>query len=424
VDIELLKREFLNSAKRGTGEACIIIRNYPEIDFSKELRKVCLRNFSYDGQCESSRAPYLFDLISHSEKQEKIKVAIIKKLAVEERDTWSLVQLFDLAKIFAQQGEQDARDAIYNRYLNRPINGSDWAGYDQILELDGLEGLYYVAEKIGRTIETNPDGFVVDYIPDQFQKNNGDVMDKLESAAATNHYIGFFLSKVKKANIDQANYKREIEVFSDAIEEVLKTKAKPYLINKKWNNAELDKISMQLMIEKDKSKQTKLLLPFNKNKFPGDARFILQLATKHPSERNELGRNAINALRNIESASVRDFAIERILTDSKPDRFTGILKLNYKNGDYKLLTNLVEKTDNADVIESLTIQYVSIFNHNKTSECREPLEALYNKMTCGIHRTDIVKILMDNGVLSVKIRDEIKYDCNSDTRQLLNRYRA
>ncbi len=62
--------------------------------------------------------------------------------------------------------------------------------------------------------------------------------------------------------------------------------------------------------------------------------------------------------------------------------------------------------------------YSDIFKANKTKECKEPLEVLYNKMNCAIHRNGIVEILIENKVISDKIRQEIKFDCDLDTRKL------
>jgi hypothetical protein len=420
VDTEQLRRDFLNSAKRGTGESYLIIRDNPNVDFSRELIRVCVKDFAYDGQCEGNRASYLFDMITLSRKQENIKAAIIKRLDIEDRDTWTLVQLFDLAKTFAQHGANDARQAIYDRYLKNPILGSDWASYHQILELDGTLGLFYIAEAIGRSIEANPDDLIDDYIPDQFQKDNPDidVMANLESAAISNSYIGLFLAKVKQAKVDQANYQREKPVFRNVVDEVLNFNGRGRLINRKWTNDELNLIADALTIEKNRKKLAKLLLPFFRNKFLGDFKIVLNFAKKYSSERNELGRNAINALCTIEDATVRQFAIKSMQIGKKPERFVGLLKANYKSGDDKLLTAIIENTTNEVAVERLTLDCLSIFENQKTPECRKPLEALYNKMTCGICRSDVVKVLLKNDVLSLKIKSEIPFDCNADTRLL------
>ena len=68
-----IKRKFYNSLKRGTGEAYVIAKNNPTIDFSNYVIKGVLKNFAYDGQSEGSRAQYIFDIISTTQKQTKIK---------------------------------------------------------------------------------------------------------------------------------------------------------------------------------------------------------------------------------------------------------------------------------------------------------------------------------------------------------------
>jgi hypothetical protein len=96
-----------------------------------------------------------------------------------------------------------------------------------------------------------------------------------------------------------------------------------------------------------------------------------------------------------------------------------LLVSNYKKGDYKLLTTIAKNCKSGDAVHRIVYDYIEIYKANKTKECKDPLEAVYEKLTCGIHRTDIVKILIDNKVLSKQIRQEIKYDSSKETRQLI-----
>ena len=168
-DTTNFKRQFFNSLKRGTGEAYLIAKENPNIDFSSYIIKGALRNYAYDGQSEDSRAQYIFDLISLSNKKEKIRKSVLNGLATEQNDTWSLTHLFDLAKIYAEQGDNEARQAIYDRFLNHPINSSDWVGAFEILSLDGLQGLFYIAEKFGKMIDQNPDDWQDSHIINHYQ---------------------------------------------------------------------------------------------------------------------------------------------------------------------------------------------------------------------------------------------------------------
>ncbi len=175
------------------------------------------------------------------------------------------------------------------------------------------------------------------------------------------------------------------------------------------------------MIEKNKTNQEKLLYVFDKFKFPFDSEFILQLAKQKPTSKNRIVEFAINALHFLQGKSIRQFALEQLKTTKRPERLTRILISNYQKGDSKLLTNLAEKFNQDYIIENLASSYIDIYKANKTNECKEPLEAIYDKLTCGIHRKGIIEVLIDNKVLSDKIRQEIKYDSNLETRQLLDR---
>lgn len=73
-DTANIKRQFLNSLERGTGEAYLIAKNNSDIDFSNQIIKGALNIFAYDGQCEGNRAQYIFDIISLSKQKSKIRM--------------------------------------------------------------------------------------------------------------------------------------------------------------------------------------------------------------------------------------------------------------------------------------------------------------------------------------------------------------
>jgi hypothetical protein len=212
-----IKRQFLNSLKRGTGEAYLIVKANPKIDFSNQIIKGVLNIYAYDGQCETDRAKYIFDIISISKQKDKIRKAVLQGLPKEQNDTWNLTHLFALAKLFAHQNDKEAKQAIYDRFLNNPIEGSDWVGAYKILELDGLNGLLYVAEKFGKHIEQNPDDLQDDWIIKRFQKENKkiNVTEELKKKAKTNTFINIYLDNIKQTKASQVKYKIKPKKYKD-----------------------------------------------------------------------------------------------------------------------------------------------------------------------------------------------------------------
>ena len=418
-----IKRRFFSSLKRGTGEAYLIAKSNPTIDFSTYILKGALRNYAYDGQSEVSRAQYIFELISFSDKKEKIRKAVLKGLATEQSDTWGLTHLFDLVKLFAQQGDNEARQAIYDRFLNNPIEGSDWVGHSEIIELDGLNGLIFIAEKFGKYINKNPNIWEDDSIIRRFQDYNPNIkaFGELERLSETNKFIKLYLDCIKRTEESSKSYVRETQNFKDIIDEVINSK--PFLSyrrTKELKEVELNKIAEELLEEKNKANIEKLLDVFTSHKFPFDSEFILKFAKQKATSKNRINEHAIESLKFLRSDNIRQFAIDNIPKVKRPEPFTDILISNYKKGDHQLLTTVANRFENEHMIESLARSYVEIYKANKTKECQEPLEVLYNKMNCGIHRNGVIEVLIENHVLSEKIKTEIKYDSYLETRELLD----
>jgi hypothetical protein len=416
-----IQRQFFNSLKRGTGEAYLIARNNPTVDFSNYIIKGALKNFAYDGQSEGSRAKYIYDLILLSTQQDKIRKAILKGLATERQDAWTLTQLFNLAKIYAKQGNTEARKAIYKRFCKKVIFGTAWAGYDDIIELDGFEGLKYIAETFGKALEKNPDRWQDRSIIDSFQDDNKsiNVMAELEREGKANKYIRLYLDSVNETEQNRKSYIRPTTNFQKLLEEVGSYRYSYIrLRHMKLSQEEIALIANCFLTEKEGPRKEQLLCIFSQHKFPFDYQPILKLAKRKPS--SKLSEFAIDALKNIKAEDIRQFALDKIEQAKRPAVFTDILISNYKKGDHVLLKSIVDKYRDEHIIENLAFSYVAIFKANATKECKEPLEALYNKMTCGIHRNHAVKILLANGVLSKKIKEEIKYDSYEEMRELLN----
>ncbi len=416
-----IKRRFFISLKCGTGGTYLLMKRYPKIDFSNHIIKGVLKNYAYDGQFEGNRSRYIFGLISLSKQQDKIRKAVLHGLATEQEDTWNLTHLFALAKLYAERGDAEMKDAIYSRFLSNPIEGSDWAGASEILELDGLPGMIYIAEKFGKQLEKNPEGWQDDAILIEFQEEYPDikVYEELEKKARTNKYIRIYLKEIKRVE----KYREENIVNSsqnrNLIEDLFRPKYHGLFFRiKKLNTEEILEVAKTLVNETDKFRIERLLYVFNYHPFPLDKRIILKYASQKRSRKDKIADNAIDALRHLKGKSIREFALDKIQNSRNPIDYLQILMSNYKPGDYKLLSKIAIQTKGEQKIEQLAITYTDIYRSNKTKECKQPLEILYGKMNCAIHRKTVIELLMENKVLSNKIRKEIQYDCDVDTREL------
>ena len=417
-----IQQKFRSAIKRGTGEAHLIMKSNPKIDFSNDIIKASLTNFAYDKQSEGSRALYISELISLSKNQGKIRKAILKGLDEEQNDTWALVQLFDLATFFAKQGDTEAKRVIYKRFYNKIIEGSDWCGYDSILQLDKLEGLKYIAKTIGKHLEANPDDWQDSSIIRHFQDENPKikVWQELKRASKLNSHIKIYLDNIKRTETKRTNYKRpnfNYEYLQTKIDSLKYTFIPPAL-TKAFSKSEIKKVAYDFLNEKDLQRKGKYLSIFSRIKFPYDYEPILKLAKGKTNNNDRIVEWSIAALKFFSGNDIRQFAIKKLNRPQPSFDFADLLIHNYKNEDYKLLQTIINKTNDEHTIHNLSISYVAIYQANKTSGCKEPLISLYNKLTCGLHRKDIIKIMLKNNVLPSHIKKEIKFDCNAEIRKL------
>ncbi len=189
-------------------------------------------------------------------------------------------------------------------------------------------------------------------------------------------------------------------------------------VNKDLTEAEVLKLANEFTAEKDKKRQELYLRFFSTRKYPLDIAPIFKIAKGRNPSKTRLVEHAVEALQHFSSKEIRDFAIDRISNSKDPSDYLKLLVSNYKKGDYKLLCDTANKSDDYEYIHNLVSGFIAIYQANSTKECKQPLEIIYNKMNCGLHRKDIVNLLGENGVLSDKIFNELQFDSYDEVRKL------
>ena len=384
-----------------------------------------MTNFSYDAQSEGSRSVYISRLITHCGQQKKIRRAVLHGLATERNDTWALVQLFDIAAVFAKGGDQEAKKAIYKRLHKKTIKGSEWAGEDAIIAMDGMEGLKIVARNKGRLLAKNPDHWEASWMVDDFQKHNPSikVYEELEQAGQTDSFIKIYLDAIQKH--EQSTIKREriINTWQTVTDKINKLAIMPLtsMGAKDLTDSDISKLADDFLQESNPVRQELYMRVFSRIKFPYDYQPILQLARGKYSKKDRLVEFSVDALKYFSGKDIRKLADSKLANPKKLEIYTNLLIANYQKGDYKLLTQFVKSAKSQDKIHALVQSYAEIYTANKTKECKKPLEALYNNLTCGIHRADIIRILIENNVLSGKIKKELPFDSYEEIREIFSK---
>lgn len=403
--------------KRGTGEAFLIASEHPEIDFTNEIMEGALHNFAYDGQSEPERATYTFGLMQHCTSSDIIKNKVIDALTKESDDTWTLTHLFALTKLFAAAGDNKAHRAIYNRFLHNPIDSADWVGYQEILELDGLKGFFYIAEAYGKMLESQPGSWTDDMIVKHYQELNPEinVWEQLEKESKQNSHILTFMTHIKDSAEAVQLHETQQPNDADITEEIVSNR---YFTNKridKLTEEELRTIATHFEKETNYTRKERLLRIFRQRPYPLNSDDILHIAT---TKNGRLHDSAIDAMSKLKSDNIRKYAIHQLNSANQPELYAGILAANFRQGDETLMCAIAARIRSDHKIESLTHAYLDIFDQHRSPECGQPLAILYRKTRCGICRHSIVKVMLENNCLPEDIKREIVFDCNEKTRLL------
>ena len=414
-----IKREFRHAIKCGLGSTYFIMRDNPGIDFSHDIIKASLSNLAIDPQCEGDRAVYLAKLIDISRKKEAIIARILTGLAAAQNDTWALDQLFELAAIFTLNENKNARHAIYKKFRDTKIKDSTWCGEEAILKVDGIKGLIFIAKTRGKELLKDAEDCEDSFRVNQFQKDNPqiNVYATLEKAAVENKFVRQYLDTIQKYTLPpRRKRKYTYSKVKANIEKLAMFPVTPSGI-KDLTIADIKKLADDFQRESNPRKQEKYLRVFAKVKFPYNYKVILNIAKSQDNGKNKLIEPACKALSLFKSDKIRQFALDKLQATANPSDYLPFLVSNYKKGDEVILTEIASRYTDYEYIHLLVGGYIAIYGQNKTKACKAPLEILYQKMNCGIHRADIVQILYDNNVLSPKILSELEYDSFDETRQ-------
>lgn len=424
-DTQAIKQRFKSSIKRGTGEAYLLMKANPTINFSAEIIKASVTALSFDPQSEGSRASYLWQFIALSKQQDKIRTAILTALANEQKDTWALVQLFDLATYYAKQGDQNARQAIYDRFYKKIIDGSKWCGYNSIIELGGLQGLIFIANTIGQAMEQDADIWEDDMIISYFQEKHPAIKARkeLDKAAKKDRFIKLYIDKIDQSEKRREKWVKEnprstVVNYTSITNKINSTIRSPYFGKLRLPKTDVKKLANDFLQQTDRVKQEKYCRVFARIKYPYDYQPILALAKGKNKNTDRLVEYACGALQYFSGPDIRKFAIETLKKTKHPADYLDLLVANFKESDSKLLTAIARNCKNEAATHAIVWGVINVYRANKTKTCKAPLEAIYDKLNCGIHREDVVRILKDNNALSRQIKKEMRYDSDDNIRKL------
>jgi hypothetical protein len=418
----LTRDQFIHALELGLGRAILYARDHDVSEFKDVILDACLHCWAYDPQLDGTRAGYMLDLLDFVPDKASYCEQVLKSLAGG--DDYDTVQRFHFARCLALDSDERARRAMYEGYKPGP-RMAEHIGVE-FIDLDGIDGFLFAAEKIGELMMAQPGevdhGYLLSKSEDICGEN--ETWNALRDAAARNPRIEAYLATVESNRRvwDQAS-KRTQEVLVGSYEQLLSSfpNASPGLPmgwGQKASDADIEKAARGLIAAKDVKEQLFHLRIFWRRIFPLDVEALLPFVEV---ERNRVGFYAVKALSHIAHPKVRELAF-RLIDSHAALRSHSIelLARNYQPGDHDLVLGWFDAEDDEDQIHWLGMGLRDFCRQHPNGESEVRIwRAFYEKEPCTFCREGAVQRLIKLGALTDEMRVECAYDANYDIRELV-----
>jgi hypothetical protein len=118
------------------------------------LLDACLRDQRFDGQVEDSRGDWLWRMIGAVGAKERFRIPILHALYYLSDDR-SANQLCQLARNYAEAGDETFHTRLYEIVEQKPVADSPWLGEEEIVALDGEQAFLFAATVRGRSFSSS-----------------------------------------------------------------------------------------------------------------------------------------------------------------------------------------------------------------------------------------------------------------------------
>lgn len=445
--LPLSSDEFRAALQTGHGRALMNVLRHGSAGLEKLIVEACLHNQAYDPQCEDSRVDWLLDIIDAAGIQEAIQPQILKGWdSAPPDDYWDQSQLCGLAVAFARRGNVEFRRRLYAAYRKCP-NSTEFIGAQEIVELDGVDGLLFVAERAGQWIKDHPQDYIWElplFVYDE-RHTTGDAERILRAAASGNSSIATYLERMDALRAEDAAesqarpYGGTTE--SDAIARAsTKDSPQPDAIDawtaegiiadvessdrdrrvyRRWARQapadQLEKIAERLYVENDPERIVLYLRMFV---FKGLVRMDPRIMRFADSEDRTVRWVTYRVLANHNHPAVRELALDRVRAGRMTEGELGLLCENYEPGDWALIEKTIQLGEDADDVHTVTSDLGRVFEANRSQEAYAPLMFVYEYCPCGICRSDAVGVLWELGLAPDWVLEECDFAAEGRMRRV------
>lgn len=433
--------EFAKAINQGLGRAIQHLQTHDAEPRLAAIEYACLKNTAYDPQCEETRDAYLFEIIELTGQSAYFLDRITQHLFLAE-ENYDLAQLYALTRMFAQTDFPEARKFLYERF-DKFVTQKEMGGLDgdpwhrgmislfseDLLKLDGLDGLIWVADRLGQELNKPEDYYIDDSVlyeaNERFGKN--EVNNLFANLSTTNPNISIysetlFVQEQKQlANRAKARKNRgyvDYQTFKTNLMRYEKGKV-PLYISTGWSkrtatDKDLEEAALALLEISEPNLLAVYLRIFRWRRFPLGHDILLNHSQ---NEDEHVSHFAIEALVHVEHAEVRDLAIGLLELKTSAPLAIPLFTNNFYAGDLDLIRNAFNFIETSDDWHDFGWSFKRFFEVNLIPEAQDLLINLYEHTPCANCRLEFIKFMQQTNTLPNWIIEEGCFDCDSEIRE-------
>jgi len=336
--------QFAHWLRIGIGRPIVHLCERDSQLYRATILDACLHDTVYDRQCEGSRAPYLFDVITATGEPDYYLDHLLAASAPDALDGDDGAQVVAILGQFAARGDSEARTRLYSVFdANAATERPD--GATEIVEVDGVVGLLAIVGRL--SFDPDDDREAYSFVRDAVERSGeAETWEALRAAVASDPSLTDFYTVVEREceqDENRAMTKNVPEPTTDYATlraRFLAGEQSAYGQLLRWvrtaTDDELRLAAADVLNEDDPKRLKAYLFLFSKRSFPLDHTRLLALA-RHPD--HFVSHRALMALSHLTHPDIR--ALGRALLAEGKGNGARLLANNYQQGDFALIERLL-----------------------------------------------------------------------------------
>jgi hypothetical protein len=388
------------------------------------LLEACIRDQRFDQQVDDPRGAWLWQMIVAVGVRERFRAPILHAL-YDLADNRSTQQLCQLARHYAEAGDEASRARLYQIVEQKPVADTPWLGEEEIVALDGEQGFLFAARTRGINLLARQwewdDDSLVDLAVERFGAEPVRVLLESSSDEAVKRFRDrWHDDRQRQAGQEQRNSPR-LRTVATSVEEVMRAAegdSKCFWL-RGWgihaNEQALLMVLQHLRTVQEPQVVANLLRVVSGRRLPEfDARLI-ELC-RHRDE--GVRRRAFCALAQNTHPLIRQFALSELRKGVRDGSVAALFTKNYREGDEHRMLEAMELPDDECELHWLLMDVIRVLEKHTEADCSMLGVITYALTPCENCRFYAARLLLNQQVAPEWLNEECLHDSGRNCRGL------